>query len=430
MQDLTIVTDALLKIINDALTNSPLYGQAGPPFSLNVTGQHPETPNGGGHDCELNLYLFHIGTDKYLANQFWTQASQRGGKQPVAFEPLALDLWYMLSAQSKISYTQEQLVLSIAMQALHENAKFTLNTPTPGPNPVTPSEATLVLEAPTFDEMSRLWQALAIPLRTTAQYRVSVAFLTPTDAPPADEPGVTDINLAATPSAPSTDASVPHLLATRRAVSYTTPSSTVIFPQCPAATAPAPSGVGGQVVSLDGFGVQDSDHVLLVSFDAAGNPTETDVTATWKQPITPPYPAPPANGVPFLLRPPEGTAVAPGRHELLVTRPSLPGFRSNAVPLDIAPWINPAGGPLLNHDGNQIYTMVVRNVPEAGAALRVGSMQLTRIADGAAPGPGQWQCSGGSQISFTAPAGTPPGQHQIGLRAGDVEADPALWAVV
>jgi hypothetical protein len=431
MQDLSIVTDTLLQILTAALGSSQLFGGHGPTFAVNVSGQHPETPT-GNFDCELSLYLFHVGVDKFLANQFWTQAAQGAGKQPVAFEPLSLDLWYMLSAQSQASYVHEQQVLGVAMRAFHENATFSLPTPTPGPNPVTPSEATLVLESPTFDEMSRLWQALGVPLRTTAQYRVSVVFLTPDQPPPKDERKPTQINLAAAPAGPSTDPTLPHLFLTRRTVNYTAPGpSTVIFQQSPASTAPAPAGVVGQVVALEGLHLADTDIVLLVSYDATGKVTDTDITATWKVPITPPYPTPPPEGVPILLRPPEAAAARPpGRYDLVVTRPSVPGFRSNAVPLNVAPWINPAGGPLLNHDGAGIYTLDVRNVPDTGAVLRLGALELTRIADGAAPGAGQWQCSGGTQITFAAPADAPPGQHQIGLRAADVEADPALWAVV
>ncbi|MGO9152912.1 DUF4255 domain-containing protein [Mycobacterium sp.] len=431
MQDLSMVTDALLTIVSSAINTSSLFGGHAPPFSVNVSGQHPETPTGGS-DCELSLYLFHVGVDKFLANQFWTQAAQGAGKQPVAFEPLSLDLWYMLSAQSQTSYVHEQQVLGIAMRALHDHATFTLATPTPGPNPVTPSEATLVMESPTFDEMSRLWQSLGVPLRTTAQYRVSVVFLTPDQPPPADEPLPKVINLAAAPAGPSTDPTLPHLFTTWRSVKYTAPGpSTVVFQQSPASTAPAPAAVAGQVVALDGLHLADTDTVLLVSYDAAGKATDTDITATWKVPVSPPYPTPPSEGVPFLLRPPEGAgARAPGRYQLVVTRPTVPGFRSNPVPLNVASWIDPAGGPLLNHDGAGIYTLDVRNVPESGAVLRLGAVELTRIADGSTPGAGQWQCSGGTQITFAAPADTRAGQHQIGLRAGDVEADPALWAVV
>jgi hypothetical protein len=432
MHDLSIVTDTLRKILTDALNVSPVFGGGPPPFSVTVSGQHPEIPSGS--DCELSLYLFHVGADKYLANSFWSQAAQSGGavgKQPVAFEPLSLDLWYMLSAQSKSSYVNEQQVLGVAMQAFHEHATFTIAVPTPLPNAVTPSEATLVLESPTFDEMSRLWQALALPLRTTAQYRVSVIFLTP-ESLPGPQPPVQEVNLAAAPGDPVTDPLLPHLLATRRTVNYIAPGpSTRIIQQSPASTAPAPTGVNGQAFTLDALMLDDTDHVLLVSYGPAGVATETDVTATWKIAITPPYPSPPAHGVPFLLRPPAGAgAPAPGRYELVVTRPTLPGWRSNSVPLHVAPWISPAGGPLLVDNGAGVYTMNVRNVPSSAAMLRMGAINLTRVASGATPNPGEWQSSGGSLITFAAPDGTPPGQYQIGLRAGDVEADPALWAVV
>src|SRR6478735_5917631 len=153
MRDLSIVTDALRDLLTDALNTST------------VSGQHPQNP--GGSDCELNIYLFHVAPNRHLANSFWSAAAQHGTTPPIASEPLSLDLWYMLSAQSKTSYVQEQRVLGIAMQCLHENAIVELNTPTPLPGAITPSEATVILETPSFDELSRLWQAFGLPLRTT-----------------------------------------------------------------------------------------------------------------------------------------------------------------------------------------------------------------------------------------------------------------------
>jgi Pvc16 N-terminal domain len=437
MHDLALVTDALLKIVTDAVNASPVWGGGPPPFSVSISGQHPETPT-GNHDTELSLYLFHIGPDKFLANNFWTQAAQSGGgtgKQPVAFEPLSLDLWYMLSAQAQASYQHEQQVLGVAMQALHEHGTFTIAAPTPLPNPVTPSEATLVLESPTFDEMSRLWQSLGVPLRTTAQYRVSVVFLTPDELPP-DAPEVTSVTLVAAPAdlaaAQAAEAAantvLPQLFSTRRVVTYSAPGPTPeSFTQSPAATAPAPGGVSGQEVSIDGMMLADTDRILLISYPG-GIATETDVTATWKVPLVPPYPTPPANGVPFLLRAPAGTPVAAGRYGLTVSRPTSPGFRPEPVPLEVAAWVDPSGGPLLNAVAG-IYTLAVRGVPAAGATLRLGTAELTRIADGGAPASGQWQHSGNT-ITFAAPAGLAAGQYQVGLRVADVESDPAQWAVV
>ena len=190
MLDLSLVTDTLRQILSDALAENPLWGGGPRPSNVAVSGQHPEQPSAQA-DCELNLYLFHVGADKFLANSFWTSQAQSGGgggKQPVAFEPLCLDLWYMLSAQSKTSYVHEQQVLGVAMRAFHEHGTVKIATPTPPPDSVTPSEASLVLESPTFDELSRLWQALGLPLRTTAQYRVSVVFLTAQDPPARSRP--------------------------------------------------------------------------------------------------------------------------------------------------------------------------------------------------------------------------------------------------
>jgi hypothetical protein len=430
VHDLSIVTDTLRKIITDALAASPVWGGGPPPFSVSVSGQHPEAPAGIA-DCELSLYLFHVGPDKFLANSFWTQAAQSGGgagKQPVAFEPLSLDLWYMLSAQAKTSYQHEQQVLGVAMQALHEHGTFTLATPTPLPNPVTPSQATLVLESPTFDEMSRLWQALGVPLRTTAQYRVSVIFLTPDELPP-QAPPVTTVTLVAAPAdAAPADAALPQLFSTRRVVTYNAPGpAPESFTQSPASTAPAPGGVSGQEVSVDGMMLADTDHILLVSYPG-GVATETDVTATWKVPLVPPYPSPPANGVPFLVRAPAGTPVAAGRYELTVSRSTSPAFRADPVPLEVAAWVDPAGGPLLNAVAG-LYTLAVRGVPASGATLRLGTVELTRIADGGVPTAGQWQHSGNT-ITFAAPAGLAAGPYQVGLRVADVESDPAQWAVI
>jgi hypothetical protein len=428
MHDLSIVTDTLRKFLTDALVADPTWGGGPPPFSVSISGQHPETPTGTS-DCELSLYLFHVGPDKFLANSFWSQAAQSGGgvgKQPVAFEPLCLDLWYMLSAQAKSSYVHEQQVLGVAMQALHERGTFDLAVPTPLPDAVIPSQATLVLEAPTFDELSRLWQALGVPLRTTAQYRVSVVFLTP-DEIPAPAPEVLAATLVAAPTDPAPDPSLPQLLATRRVVDYTAPGPTAkSFVQSPATTAPAPTAVTGQDVMLEGLMLADADRILLVSY-TGGVATETDVTPTWKKPISPPYPSPPAHGVPFMLRAPQGTPVAAGRYELTVSRPALPGFRSNPVPLDVAAWVNPAGGPLLNAVAG-LYTLEVRGVPVSGASLRMGTVQLARIADGSVPTAGQWQHSSNS-ITFVAPTGLAAGEYGVGLRVADVESDPALWAV-
>ncbi|MBK8460545.1 MAG: DUF4255 domain-containing protein [Micropruina sp.] len=418
MRDLSIITDALRDLLVAAVNTSPIFGGVPPPFSVAVSGQHPDTP--GLSDCELNIYLFHVAPNKHLANRFWSPAAQRTGQPPVASEPLSLDLWYMLSAQSKTSYVQEQRLLGIALQCLHDNPMLALNTPGPGPGAVTPSHATVVLESPSFEEMSRLWQAFGLPLRTTAQYRVSVAFLTPDVVLPG-APEVTEINLVAAP-VPMDGQPPARLFGTRRTVDFTAPGP---LPQTvqlsPATTAPAPPAAAAtQEFVLDGAGLADTDHVVLVSYPA-GVRTETDVTATWLA----------APGVPFRLVAPAGVnAPVPGRYELVLSRPTEPGWQSNPVPLNVAAWVDPAGGPTLTANPQGRYTLVVGNLPASGAQLRLGATMLTRIADGVLPQPGEWECTGGAQLTFAAAPGTEPGTHPVGLRVNDVESDPAKWAVV
>ena len=435
MLDLSLVTDTLRQILSDALAADPLWGGVPPPFQVAVSGQHPEQPSAQA-DCELNLYLFHIAADKFLANSFWTSQAQSGGsggQEPAAFEPLCLDLWYMLSAQSKTSYVHEQQVLGVAMRAFHEHGTVKIAAPTPPPNSVTPSEASLVLESPTFDELSRLWQALVLPLRTTAQYRVSVVFLTAQD-PPAPQPPVISRTVAAVPSGLPTDPTLPHLLGTKRTVTYIAPPTPAeppdrTYEQSPATTAPAPASVTGQEVVVDTRGLADTDQVLLVSFDAGGMPVETDVT-TWKVPLIHPYPTSPSSGVPLVIRPPDTPGgPPPGRYQIKVARPGVPGWRSDGVPIGIAAWVDPAGGPLLGAGTGGIYTLTVRNVPTSGAELRLGTVPLTSVPSGTLPQPGQWQVSG-TTLTFAAPTVLPAGHYPVRLRAASIEADPAMWAVV
>jgi hypothetical protein len=417
MYDLSIVTDALFDILNDAVTNSPLWpGGTGPTFSHAITGQHPEQVD-AGHECVLNLYLYHVSADKYLRNQFWAPQNQSGGaagSQPVAFEPLCLDLWYLLSAQSRSSYNYEQQMLGVAMHAFHRHGTVMLNTPVPPPGTALTTEVSLVLESPSFDELSRLWQALGVSLRTTAQYRVSVAFLT-MDAPAASAPEVDRVHVLTGPVAPAPDPELPELIGTSRTVHYTAPAGKRHFDQSPASTAPAPGGVDGQQVTVRGTGLLDTDGVVLVSVDAAGAETTLDVT-DWKA----------APGLPLVLRPPDtaGVCPTPGRYRLRITRA---GAQSNGVPIDIAPWVDPAGGPLLAAGAGGIYTCEVRNAPPAGLIVQLGTVRLTPGSN-PAPGVGEWTLNG-TTLSFRAPDALAPGQYRLTVQSGEIGCDPALWAV-
>jgi hypothetical protein len=407
MYDVSIVTDALRAIVTNALAASPIFAPAGgPDFAVGITCQHPEN-RVHDVDCELNLYLVHVTEDRQLKNSFWSQASISGqpsgqpARQPVAFEPLCLDLYFLVSAHSKTSYVQEQRVMSIALRALHEHATIQLATPTPTGVPT--SQITLTLESRGTDELSRLWQALNTPLRMAAEYRAAVVMLTP-EAGLSEQPKPTRWTVAAAPA--DDPQALPIVFGTSRRVNYHAPGSVHEFELTPAAVAP------GQDFVVRGRGLRDSDDVVLI--DEAG--TELDIGA-WRVALNPPYVTVPADGVPIVLRPPV-TAPPAGRYRLCVVRGD---WRSEAVPLSLAPWIDPATGPLIASAGN----FEVAHVGNA-AELRLGSAPMRRVAG--APAAGEWQLAG-TTVEFAAPP-APPGTYAIGLREADVEADPALWAVV
>ena len=64
-----------------------------------------------------------------------------------------------------------------AMKCLHENALTRDVVLAADGRPK--AEFTVTMETQSLDEMSRLWQAASVPMRLSAVYRVSVAFLEP-----------------------------------------------------------------------------------------------------------------------------------------------------------------------------------------------------------------------------------------------------------
>ena len=428
MLDVSIVTDALRDLLIDALATSPLFGGAGPTFNVAVTGQHPDLPTTGA-DCDLNVYLFYVTEDKHLRNRFWKQEFITGQppgppRQPIAFEPLCLDLFFLVSAQSQSSYVQEQQVMSVAVRALHENAIVRLATPTPTGEAT--SEITLAMEQPTWDELSRLWQALNAPLRMTAQYKASVVLMTP-ETGTTSQPKPTAWSLTAGPTDGPGDGAHPQLIGTSRRVDFDAPAGPRQYDQTPATIAPAPAVAPGQEAVVRGSAIQDTDTILLVTTLPDGTETEQDITG-WKTALTHPYPSPPTGGVPVRLRAPStpGSCPPPGRYKVRIARPTEPTLRSNDAPISIAPWIDPTSGPVIAPAAG-VFKCKVAGVPTTGAELRLGAVRLARTTS--APGPGEWRVNGAT-LTVRAPAELAPGEYAIRLRAADVEADPALWAAV
>lgn len=190
--DLSVVTDTLKRLIDTAWPNVPLWTPATPLFAVDVTGLSPDAVR-QGQGTQLSLYLYHVEEDKTTETLFWKPQAQSAVGQPLRYQPLALDLYYLLSAYAEGNYVHEQQAMSIAMRVFHENPVVSGVSPDG-----LPWELSLTLERRSYDELSRLWQATSTPLRLSAVYRASVVLLEPEQLPP-PAPPVAVVNITANP---------------------------------------------------------------------------------------------------------------------------------------------------------------------------------------------------------------------------------------
>lgn len=190
--DLSVVTDALKRLVDTEWPNASLWTPATPLFAVDVTGLSPDAIR-QGQGAQLSLYLYHIEESIATENLFWAAQAQSAGGPPLRYQPLALNLYYLLSAYAEGNYIQEQQAMSIAMRVFHENPVVTGIGPDGQP-----WEVSLALERRSYDELSRLWQATTSALRLSAVYRASVVLLAPEKTPPPGPP-VRAVNLTVKP---------------------------------------------------------------------------------------------------------------------------------------------------------------------------------------------------------------------------------------
>jgi hypothetical protein len=193
--DLSIVTDRLidlLKLYRDASRLWEENRSAPPDFTVEVTGLAPDAARAVG-GCQLSVYLFHVAVEKSLRNTYPTG----GSAQRIPEQPLALSLYFLVTAWSDSeasAYVQEQQAMSIALKFFHETTRMVATVPL-GQREQT---LTVTFEPQGPDEIGRLWQALASPLRLSAVYRAAVAILEPPEPEPPDL--VQSYNLQVVPS--------------------------------------------------------------------------------------------------------------------------------------------------------------------------------------------------------------------------------------
>lgn len=411
--DLSIVTDALIAVLTDCRDNSPLWDLEGvDPFNIVISGASPEEVRNEGN-CQLSLYLFHVTEDKYQKNASWTPQAQRVGQtSPVRFQPLSLDLYYLLTAFAQGDYRQEQRAMSIAMRCFHDHPiiKATASVP---------EDLSLTMEVESVDELGRLWQSFTVSYRMSAVYRVAVTFITPEEMP-TEAPQVESFTLAVDPAAPPDSAAM--LVGTMRTVVYQAPPAPGKPDERRYTLSPA-TGAPGQRVTLVGANLkQDGFEQIYLSGPAF---PEQDVTG-WKLEdkgdlwITLQLPADPGPV-------PGGTPPA-GVYQLRVG--SDPGgggppIRSNATPFSIAALVQPQAAAVISPVG-ATYTLPGKGFLADHTEVLLGTVRL-RKADGALA-PGTFEINPAeTTITFQPPADLPTGRYAVRVRVNDVESDPAVW---
>jgi hypothetical protein len=173
--DLSAVTDHLLDLVCRAWKSAPIWAELGksqPSFTPTFTGLAPDAIR-DGNGPQLSLFLYHVESDNAHESSFWSPQMLDSPGPPVRYLPFALDLFYLLSAYSAQSYIQEQEAMSVALRIFHDNALISSFASPP------PWQAKLTMEHRSYDELSRLWTATAVPLRLGVVYRAAVLFLLP-----------------------------------------------------------------------------------------------------------------------------------------------------------------------------------------------------------------------------------------------------------
>ena len=379
VQDLAQVTDVLISNLTDEIKNSPRYLQQH--FQFDVTGLMPAAARAEGGNT-LSLYLLHVGRDPNWRN---TPVQGKGGQVNTS-QPLSLNLSYLLTAYSEKNWQMEQYLMSVALAYFHAHPLYISSS----------AEFTITVEADSIEEMSRLWQAITVPIRLSAMFRVAVIFLTP-ENPPSEEmrpPVEVSLSVGADLNAPIS-VPEPHLFEVAMQVAYRVspdPNDPRITP-----LPKKPTGIAGETIRVRGSGLDGSDGVAvylsplgggaewpitgwrIMGTSASGTAGDGDELVLALPTIYGPLPAP---GTAPLVTPP------PGAYQITVGNTStVTPFRSNALELLIAPEVNGIGpgAPLLTADGSKVYSFTAGGLIDMETSVFIDQ---TALAMGAVVAPG------------------------------------------
>jgi hypothetical protein len=187
------VSAVLRDLLNNAVIDHGISTTVGSPVT--VTALPPDRITiGDNEQPQLNIFLYHV-----VSNAGWSNSalpSRDGQGNRITNAPLALDLYYLLSAYGKNDFDSE-ILLGYAMQMLHETPvlpRDAIRTALGGVPPVSGSilpigplaaadlaeqveQIKITPQLVSTEEVWKLWTALQAHYRPTAAYRVSVVLI-------------------------------------------------------------------------------------------------------------------------------------------------------------------------------------------------------------------------------------------------------------
>jgi hypothetical protein len=426
--DLSAVTDRLVKLLEDCRDKTAIWAALGRRFTIDVTGSMPESVRNDGN-CQLCVYLFHVSEDPYQKN---SPLLGRHRVPPIPFQPLSLDLFYLVTAFAGSDYVQEQTAMSIALRCFHDNpiVRMDVTLPQPLPPPtVVQEEFTLTMEIQSVEEISRLWQAVVAPFRLSAIYKASVVFVTPPEPDVKVAPPPKRVSIAVAPAPAYAGAGV-ELIGTTRLIEYATPADAAAAPPVSDSLDVSPAVAAPDerfVIVGNGLDLPEASRVYL---ETPGGEVEVTVWTVARTSSRLTLHLPKTAAVAPANTP--ANAPLPGVYSLKVGSDAALGdavtARSASVPLIVAAQIAglpvPPAAPLL-HAAAGLYTFSGVGFVAANTEVLFGSVPLT--ATGGPPGAGQFNLAG-STITLRAPV-LPPGTYPLRVRVNSVESWPSFWAV-
>jgi hypothetical protein len=193
------VTAVIKDLLDNAVIDHYVNTAVGGPIT--VTAQSPSKITvGAGEVPQLNVFLYHVTPNQGWRNVGLPSRAERG--EQMSNPPLALDLYYLITAYGKESFEAE-ILLGYAMQLLHENPVLSRNdirkalvgtdgNPSPIDSQILPpslealkasdlaGQAEMIKITPlvmSTEEMSKLWSALMANYRPSVAYQVSVVLI-------------------------------------------------------------------------------------------------------------------------------------------------------------------------------------------------------------------------------------------------------------